>query len=125
MTGGAQRWKNFCRLEDSFASSVLGNLITTSHLGDQKPQLALIESALRKLKDDGGSLPTLCVEINERCSGVDFERLLLLLKCWGVDQGLVRCVVVSSSHTAMNVTIGFDELHAQCITIDDLTVDEA
>ena len=44
-----------------------------------------IESALRKWNDDEGSLLILYVEINERCSGINFERLLLL-KHWGEDE---------------------------------------
>lgn len=66
------------------------------------------------------------VEVNDRCSSDEFEKLLLLLKHWEDDEQFARSiVVVSSTHTAMDVTIGFDELRANCITVGNLTKDEA
>ena len=43
----------------------------------------LIWLALQKLAREGETKPTFVVEVNDRCTGDQLEKLLLLMKYWG------------------------------------------
>ena len=63
----------------------------------------LIHTALKHAKSQkgGNKLSIFLIELDVRVEGKHLEELLLLLKSWGDDQRLVKCVIVlSSSQTA-------------------------
>ena len=58
--------------------------------------------------------------------GLQSLRLLLCLKFWGADKGLVRPVVVLSvSRAAFGLTIGLNELHTRHFMVPDMMENEA
>lgn len=111
---------------EGFAGSIVGALIASSHLTEHIPHTTLVTSALTKLQKEQGEMPTIIVEVNERCTGDQLEKILLFLKYLGDDRRLARSVVVlSSSRTVLELVIGIDELRAKYRMVGDLTIEEA
>ena len=108
---------------EGFEMSIVGALIASSHITEHIPHTTLVTSALTKLQNERGEMPTIIMEVNERCTGDQLEKILLFLKYLGDDQHLV--VVLSSSRTALELLIGIDKLQAKYRMVDDLTVEEA
>ena len=99
------------------------------HTNKQVDHTEVVVNALKKIRSNNeiGHLPVLVVEVNKRFTSSNaLEELVLTLKDWGHDEGLVcPIVVLSTSRAAMGLGIGMDELRGEFACIGDLDHKEA
>lgn len=108
---------------ESFAESILYALKfhpTQVHNMSTSPVIR-VQQALTQCK---GSLPIIVVKA-DHCSANELQNLLLLLKEWGPDRGLLRSIVTFSSGAAQDLTIDMEKLHTETLEVGDLTVAES
>ena len=81
----------------------------------------VVEMALTSLKgmNQDSLPPILVVEIDSLCKGAVLQDLLLTMKQWGFERGLVRpIVVVSSSLSAFGMKLHPVELRASYVMVE-------
>lgn len=109
---------------DIFSSAVLDGIDQT-HVPQGITATGFLRSTLVAMKNVYTPLLFL-VELDERCTGGDLEKLLLAAKAWGYEAKLARFIfVLSTSRAAFGSTIGMYELREECIAVGDLSESEA
>ena len=113
---------------DYFASRVL-SLIKQDHTvftPQGITKLNFLHSVLQDMKEKGHKPPLFVIELDERCTGRDLEKLLLYIKAWGYEDKLARFILVlSTSQSAFGTQIGLRALRANCVAVSDLSESEA
>ena len=107
--------------EEKFAENVM-DTIGVSYAQSGTNVKALLSLSLRRLRKSQEELPIFVIEADERCTPGQLRSLLILMKHYGADEGLIRPIVVlSSSTSAFGLNIGLMELRSRCFHVDDLT----
>ena len=80
----------------------------------------LVISALRKIKERGGTKPTFVVDVNEKCDEKRLMAVLIEMKKLVADSNLsFGFVVLSSSRAALLLPVNLDELRVDPLSISD------
>ena len=91
-------------VSEAWLAAALLEALKIQHLPAAMQKRPLVLTALAKQKPDP---LVLLVEVGERCTSKQLQALLLCLKVWGADYGLIQpIVVVSSSQAVIGLTIG-------------------
>ena len=110
-------------VSEAWLAAALLEALKIQHLPAALQKRPLVLTALAKQKPDP---LVLLVEVGERCTSKQLQALLLCLKVWGADYGLIQpIVVVSSSQAVFGLTIGSVALRTRLVTVPNMTAAEA